>query len=179
MKIAITGHTSGIGKELFDRLSESHEVVGFSRSNGYDITKNVTSIVRSALGCDLFINNAHEYEFQTVLFNELFSYWAHDPSKFIINMGSVAKYTELYRVNEQSYYGKTKKELSEASIKASLSNKKCRVTCINPGWVDTPGSKEYTDITKMDISECADVIMSVINHSSKIEIPEISFLRRK
>mgnify|MGYP001626557762 CR=1 FL=1 len=42
MKIALTGHTSGIGKALYDILSQEHDVVCFSRSNGYDIKEDDT-----------------------------------------------------------------------------------------------------------------------------------------
>ena len=41
MKIAITGHTKGIGKALYDNLSQQHEVEGYSRSNGFDISNNI------------------------------------------------------------------------------------------------------------------------------------------
>ena len=37
MKIAITGHSKGIGKACSDLLSAEHEVIGLSRSNGYNI----------------------------------------------------------------------------------------------------------------------------------------------
>ena len=41
MRIAITGHTSGIGKALYKRCEEQsfprHEPIGFSRSNGFNI----------------------------------------------------------------------------------------------------------------------------------------------
>ena len=40
MKIAITGHTKGIGKHLYDNLSLAYEVKGFSKSEGYDICKD-------------------------------------------------------------------------------------------------------------------------------------------
>ena len=41
MKVAITGHTQGIGKAIAE-LYPDH--IGFSRSNGYDITdENVIS----------------------------------------------------------------------------------------------------------------------------------------
>ena len=40
MKIGITGHTKGIGKKISDYfLKNNHEVIGFSRSSGYDISK--------------------------------------------------------------------------------------------------------------------------------------------
>ena len=37
MNIALTGHSKGLGKALFEFLSQKHEITGFSRSNGYDI----------------------------------------------------------------------------------------------------------------------------------------------
>ena len=37
MKVAITGHTKGLGKELYNRFDD---VLGFSSSNGYDISNN-------------------------------------------------------------------------------------------------------------------------------------------
>ena len=56
MKIALTGHTSGIGKALYDILSQEHEVVCFSRSNGYDIQEDsaIERIVQESLDCDVF-----------------------------------------------------------------------------------------------------------------------------
>ena len=37
MKYAITGHTEGVGLRVFKRLDPN--IIGFSRSNGYDINK--------------------------------------------------------------------------------------------------------------------------------------------
>lgn len=59
MKIAITGHTSGLGKALFDHWSADHEVVGLSRSTGHDISKHPDQIIATVSDCDLFFNNAH------------------------------------------------------------------------------------------------------------------------
>jgi len=58
MKIAITGHTSGLGKFLFDEYSLYHDCIGFSRSNGYDLEKDHNIIVKQIESCDLFINNS-------------------------------------------------------------------------------------------------------------------------
>ncbi len=33
MKIAITGHTSGLGKTLALELKKTHQIIGFSRKN--------------------------------------------------------------------------------------------------------------------------------------------------
>ena len=40
MKYAITGHTQGVGKKAYERLSP--DIIGFSRSTGYDINDPIT-----------------------------------------------------------------------------------------------------------------------------------------
>ena len=56
-KIALTGHTSGLGLAIHNHFSI--ECV-FSRSNNYDLldAKNIKSMVNAAQDCDIFINNA-------------------------------------------------------------------------------------------------------------------------
>jgi len=57
-KIAITGHTKGIGLALANYYTDlGIEVVGFSRTNGYDISKGVDQerIINESQDCDLFI----------------------------------------------------------------------------------------------------------------------------
>lgn len=58
MKIAITGHSKGIGKELYNIFDSDHQVEGFSRSNGFDIATHHKLIARSVKDCDVFVNNA-------------------------------------------------------------------------------------------------------------------------
>ena len=42
-KIAITGHTRGIGKALTERLDQdNYEVKGFSQSTGYNLMRTST-----------------------------------------------------------------------------------------------------------------------------------------
>jgi hypothetical protein len=71
MKILITGHTSGLGKRLYDRLSLEHEVHGMSRTNGYDLTKDYQSVLEFAKTCDVFINNAHVNTIQSDFLNDM------------------------------------------------------------------------------------------------------------
>lgn len=84
---AITGHTSGIGKRLYERLYPN--ALGFSLTNGYDITNAAdrNRILYEAKDCDVFINNATSEFAQTLLFLELFNQW-RDQDKTIINVGS-------------------------------------------------------------------------------------------
>lgn len=67
MEIVITGHTSGLGKALFDHYSLKHSVKGLSRSNGYDITKDQEKILQEIQGSDLFINCAYNGQAQEQL----------------------------------------------------------------------------------------------------------------
>lgn len=72
MKCVITGHSSGIGKALFEHyLKKGHDVVGMSRSNGYDISKNQDKIIHESLDADLFINNATSGNSQLELLKKL------------------------------------------------------------------------------------------------------------
>ena len=88
MKIAITGHTAGIGKAIYEKLSPN--CLGFSRTNGYDISKKEDrlKIIDQSADCDVLINNAHSDDFsQTELLLDTWLKWNHLDKK-IINIGS-------------------------------------------------------------------------------------------
>lgn len=97
LKVAITGHTRGIGKFLFDSfVSDGHEVNGFSRSTGYNI-KNENDrlrIVEESKDCDVFFNNAYNYEdwdnSQLDMLKAIYKEWITDKSKHIFNISSSA-----------------------------------------------------------------------------------------
>lgn len=118
-KIIITGHTSGIGKAIFDKFNEisCHEIIGMSRSNGYDIEKDFDKIVAEAEGAELFINNAYRDKQQLKLFHAL-----KNKVDMMIVMGSVSRhYPELIPTD----YVHDKQELAEA----------CRLESINPNGI--------------------------------------------
>ena len=57
-KIAITGHTKGIGNGLHTYFStQSVEVLGFSRTNNYDISNIdvIDKIIDETIDCEIFI----------------------------------------------------------------------------------------------------------------------------
>ena len=65
MKIAITGHTSGIGQALARQYEQrGHTIVGLSKRDGNDI-RNIPKIADQIESCDLFINNAQQGFYQT------------------------------------------------------------------------------------------------------------------
>ena len=69
MKIAITGHTRGLGKAIYDLYPGA---VGFSKSTGYNIGNeaDAISIISQSIDCDVFINNAFHETAQQHLFEK-------------------------------------------------------------------------------------------------------------
>jgi hypothetical protein len=120
MKVVITGHTWGIGKSLYEHFQRygGWEVVGLSRSNGYDIDADFDKVVEAASGCFLFINNAYRDKQQTKLVTAL-----KDKVTKMIVMGSVSRlYPELIHTD----YVHDKQDLAEA----------CRLISIDPNGID-------------------------------------------
>jgi hypothetical protein len=115
MKCVITGHTQGIGKALYDNFIEKGwEVVGLSRSNGYDINKDFDKVVKAAEYCDLFINNAYRDQQQIYLVNAL-----KRKVKKMVVCGSVSRlYPDLIKTD----YVNDKQQLAEVCRLISISN---------------------------------------------------------
>jgi len=74
MKIAVTGHTSGLGKALFDHYSNNGNIVsGFSRQTGFDLRdwSMLQKLLDLTENFDLLISNAKPDFFQTLLLYEM------------------------------------------------------------------------------------------------------------
>jgi len=85
-KVAITGHTKGLGKYIAEMFDYSNwNVTGFSRTNGYNIETDYETIADTIKGYDLFVNNAYADGYQLDLL-EL----TYGRVENIIVMGSVA-----------------------------------------------------------------------------------------
>jgi len=95
MKISITGHSQAIGKAIADVYrSAGHDVLGFSRSNGYNISlpQDRHRIVSEIMDCDMFFNNAYDFEggdafAQTEILFDVWERW-QDKHKTIVNVSS-------------------------------------------------------------------------------------------
>ena len=90
MKIVITGHTRGIGKELADVFQNNgHTVIGYSKSTGHNINdiKTQQIILDQLKESDMFINNAYAPISQTVLLKNAIDLWKGTDNK-IINLSS-------------------------------------------------------------------------------------------
>ena len=93
MRIAITGHTSPMGKGVYDHYSKTYDCLGVSRNTGYDLTKSEDQdrVVSEAMTCDVFLNIAHVGASQSSLLLKLQERWTHDePLRKVITIGSLA-----------------------------------------------------------------------------------------
>jgi NAD(P)-dependent dehydrogenase (short-subunit alcohol dehydrogenase family) len=75
VKIAITGHTAGIGQAIAQEYRlYGHEVVGLSKRDGNNI-RNIPKICVQIEPCDMFVNNAQAGYAQTELLFEMAQRW--------------------------------------------------------------------------------------------------------
>jgi NADP-dependent 3-hydroxy acid dehydrogenase YdfG len=171
MKVAITGHTSGIGKALYTKFSP--DVIGFSRSTGFDISKsdNREKIREMSKDCDIFINNAYNNYAQIDILYLMHTAWINT-NKIIINISSNASrgkftYPHVYAV--------TKTALDKASEQLSKINDACRIINLRPGYVDTPGVANKPHL-KMSVDSIIHCINFVINCPDDCIINEMTIL---
>lgn len=162
MKYAVTGHTQGIGKGIFERLSPN--IIGFSKSTGYDITlhSDRKKIIKESQDCDIFINNATDRYGQVELLIELFQDWKNK-EKTIINVGSRITEISLTPENIQFLsYASQKKALKV--IIPDMQGFPCKVSYKWFGYVGTDKIiKKYPHFTEDDyisINEAVDIILS-------------------
>jgi len=147
-KIAITGHSKGIGKHLYEHLSKSYEVIGFSRSNGYDISKeaDLSRILSESTDCEIFINNAYYQDQQTSLAGE----WANLHSgqeHFIINVSSLASdpmFDIASKIPHLVPYAQEKQRLNQITYNiCDQRDNRCKAMSILLGIVDTGFENPY------------------------------------
>lgn len=147
MKIAITGHTSGLGKSLLNCAAiRSLDTIGFSRSNGFDISNHDTrvEIIKQSHDCDVFINNAYDKYAQIDLLYDLYSEWKTQ-RKLIVTIGSMASNAAEWRLRP-CIYSTVKKALDVATYQLinSHDRKDCKLMIFKPGYLgDGAGKISY------------------------------------
>lgn len=163
MKYSITGHTYGIGKSVFEKLQPN--IIGFSRSNGFDISDPISrgKIIDLSKDTDVFINNAQDQFYQTLLFLELWEVWKNDSEKTIINIGSRIADVKVLPPDKHNLikYQAEKLILKEMSYRVSA---KCKVVYVSFGYVGTEKIlKKYPHFTSKDyisVDTAAEIIIS-------------------
>jgi short-subunit dehydrogenase len=140
-KIAITGHSKGIGAALFELLSKDHEVMGFSRTTGHDLADRGSyakawAEIRLA---DIVINNAYTTQnryLQTELLNDFVDAHQQDESKLIVNLLSMGPHVSK-PIPSFNRYASSKVLLSDTVNRLKSSGHRCGIICVAPGWVET------------------------------------------
>jgi len=160
-RIAITGHLSGLGKELYNRIPNS---TGFDIGSHHDIA-NPDPWISTALNCDVFINNAYSGFHQVNLLEKFFDEWQWT-NKTIINIGSVASdVASMKYFKEVDFYPIHKKALDDACTRLQHIKKNCRILNVKMGWMDTP-LVENVDEKKLPVSEVADAILFCLENKN-------------
>lgn len=170
MKVAITGHTKGLGAELAARfLSRGDEVVGFARTNGYDLYRqsHYERVLLEAKECDMFINNTHFDFGQMKLLGKMFVAWQDQPTKIIVNISSESSYHQKDTLRP---YSIQKIALDEQTKQLQRFENGPKIINVRPGYFDTKVQGG------MKIETVADVIMYAINNVHLFLIKDIVFV---
>jgi nucleoside-diphosphate-sugar epimerase len=150
MKIAITGHSAGIGQALSTIYTEQgHEVVGLSRRNGYNI-RSIPRVVGMIESCDVFINNAQVGFVQTELLWEVWNRW-RGQNKTIINISTQMTNNSVAPREEWDQYIIQKKALELAHTQCQERSPLPKLILIKPGSIATqPGQQppKYQDVNE-------------------------------
>lgn len=148
MKIAITGHSAGIGQALAKiYIEQGHEVVGLSRRNGYNI-RSIPKVAGMIESCDMFINNAQVGFAQTELFWEVWNRW-QGQEKTIINISTQMTAASIAPKEEWDQYIIQKKALELAHTQCQERSSLPKLILIKPGSIATQPSQqppEYQDV---------------------------------
>lgn len=154
MKFLITGHTSGIGKALYEHFGG----IGLSRSSGFDITTD--SILPYIDGDTCFINNAFTMTNPFAQINLL--YESVPIAKKVICIGSNTPFEGLYKTSKDA--------LSIACNDLFL--KGHDVSLLNFGKVDSPYQDKYQG-NKVSIETVIKAVEFVLTASSRVGIISI------
>jgi nucleoside-diphosphate-sugar epimerase len=173
MKIAITGHTAGIGQALALAYS-GHEIIGLSQREGNNI-RNVPKICNQIEPCDMFINNAQAGYAQTELLFEMASRW-QGTKKHIMVISTMMTQDPVSRLVglDMDQYRVQKVALEEAVKQIRNRRLDVKITIVRPGNIAT--SLDKTVPPAAEVNSWARVLIGIFNmaESNGLTIPEIS-----
>ena len=168
-KIAIVGHTRGIGKAIADLYNKKgFEVLGLSKSNGFDIIHDQEKIIESIEGCDLVVLNAHADRGQLNLLKRIYGLYAFDKMKVAVitstsGLDDDPDYSQFAIWDKFRYvqYCEIKKELIGyiSELQEELISKPLSVYDVCPDVVDTDMTKGlWEDLPKLSPQEVAEAV---------------------
>lgn len=177
MKVAITGHTKGIGLEIANYFTaQGAEVLGFSKSTGYDVSDAEvrTRILEEIADCDVFVNNAWtpKNNGQLRMLEGVAEAWS-GKDKMIINVSSRASDS----VNDPGFpwrdYARLKKE---QDMFCQSEHKGLWVLNLKPGNVNTAMTLGKL-VPKMEVSSISNILEFVLGNKDSFRIRSITFTK--
>ena len=175
MKVAITGHTAGIGQAL-TKIYQGRgiDVVGLSKREGWNI-RNVPKICDQIEPCDLFINNAQAGYAQTELLFEMSQRWA-GTNKHIMLISTMMTQSPISSLPglAMDQYRIQKVALEAAVVQIRHRQLGIKLTVVRPGNIAT--SPDKTVPPAADVDNWAQTLVDILDlaHRNNLRIPDIS-----
>ena len=164
-KIAIVGHTRGIGKAIADLYrKKNYTVVGLSSSNGYDLHCSQVEIMEQLDDCQLIVLNAYVGKGQMNLLKRIYGRFVFEDKKVVVitsTSGTPIGEDEDLQNPEYIDYCENKKNLIGyiEELQQELLNKPLSVYDVCPDVVDTDMTKGlWEDLPKLKATEVAEAV---------------------
>jgi NADP-dependent 3-hydroxy acid dehydrogenase YdfG len=175
LKIAITGHTAGIGQALAkEYLLDGYEVVGLSRREGNNI-RNIPKICDQIEPCDVFVNNAQAGYAQTELLFEMSQRW-QGTKKHIIVVSTMMTQDPVSVLSglDMDHYRVQKIALEEAVCQIRNRRLGVKITIVRPGNIAT--SLDKTVPPAANVNNWARTLLDLFDmaKNNNLSIPDIS-----
>ena len=175
MKIAITGHTAGIGQALANEYRlDGHEIVGLSQREGNNI-RNTPKICDQIESCDVFVNNAQAGYAQTELLFEMASRWT-GTNKHIVVISTMMTQDPVSVLSglDMDQYRVQKVALEEAVHQIRHRRLGIKITIVRPGYIAT--QPEQTVPPAADVNNWARTLLDLFDmaKNNDLTIPDIS-----
>jgi NADP-dependent 3-hydroxy acid dehydrogenase YdfG len=173
MKIAITGHTAGIGKSLAQIYqSQGHEIVGLSQREGNNI-RNIPKICDQIEPCDMFVNNAQAGYAQTELLFEIAQRW-QGTGKQIIVISTMMTQHPVSTAPELDQYRLQKVTLEQAVNQLRHRRLGIKIVLVRPGDIATSADKTVPPSADPDVWARVLVATFDLAQSNNLCVPDIS-----
>ncbi len=175
MKIAITGHTAGIGQALARIYqTQGHDIVGISRREGNNI-RNITKIADLIEPCDVFVNNAQAGYAQTELLFETARRWQGTKKQIIVisTMMTQDPVSELPGLDMDQY--RVQKVALEHAVQQIRHRRiGVKLTIVRPGNIATSADKTVPPAA--DVDNWAQTLLTMLDlaKANNLRIPDIS-----
>lgn len=175
MRIAITGHTAGIGKALAKEYTAiGHEIVGLSRRDGHNI-RNIPKICDHIESCDMFVNNAQAGYSQTEILFEMAKRWQGTKKQIVVisTMMTQDPISVLPGLDMDQY--RIQKVALEAAVQQIRSRRLgIKIAIVRPGYVATQPGQESPPAADVDVWAKTLIALLKIAQDNSLIIPDIS-----